>query len=162
MSTRLIDLLLRLAPRERLLLGLLVFAVLPLAVVFGLLLPLHERRIGADRSEAEALALQDWVAARIAEIPAEAGVAPETGPPIGSGGIEQSLIKAGLRGAVSALATRAGDEVELSFEEVPFVPLAGWLSRMDPGWGYRIGSLRLEALERPGLVAARLTLSPRG
>lgn len=158
MSARLLDLLLRLAPRERRLLALLIFGVLPAAVLFGLLLPLADRRDAALAAEAEALALRDWTLARRAEIPASAGA--EGAPPVGSVGVEQSLVAAGLRGAVSELGSRAGDVLELRFDAVPFVPLASWLTGEEPRWGYRIAGLRLEALERPGMVAAQMTLVP--
>ena len=52
-----IDLLLRLSRRERALLALAVFVVLPLAVVAGLILPLQERVASARAARAEALAL---------------------------------------------------------------------------------------------------------
>ena len=56
-----IDLLVRLAPRERVLLGVLFGLVLPLAVIFAVLIPLSERRAAAeaDLMEARALAVGD-------------------------------------------------------------------------------------------------------
>ncbi|OWU81681.1 hypothetical protein ATO6_23655 [Oceanicola sp. 22II-s10i] len=164
MSDRLIDLLLRLSPRERRLLALLVCVALPVALAAGWLIPLQERRAAADRARIEAADLQIWVTARVADkTRLDAAAGPGGGAPlrpIGSSGIEQSLIEAGLRPAVSELGARAGGVVELRFDEVDFVRLANWLSATAPVWGYTIGAFRFEALDTPSKVAARLTLSP--
>ena len=89
-----------------------------------------------------------------------AGAAPSR--PIGSSGIEASLIEAGLRPFLSGLNVRPGGRVELQFDEVTFVMLANWLSAMAPGWGYEIADFRFEALETPAKITARLTLVPPG
>jgi len=162
MAARRIDLLLRLSPRERGLLGLAVFVVAPLAVAFGLLLPLTERREAAVRTEAEAIALRDWVQDRIAER-AQYAVAPQqqVKPAIGSSGIEQQLIDAKLRRSVSELGTQAGGVVELRFDEVDFIRLANWMTAAHPDWGYAIASFRFEASDSPGKIAAWLVLRPQ-
>lgn len=162
MTARLIDALARRAPRERLLLALLAFAVLPAALWLALLDPLAARRAEARAALAETRALADWVAARRAEIAALA-VPGEAGPrpPIGLSALEQSLIEAGLRAAVSDLANRDGGGIELRFETVNFRALMAWLGRADPGWGYDIAALRLSARDAPGLVAAELRLVPQ-
>ena len=163
MSQRMIDMLMARSSRERLLLGVVVFVVLPLAVALGWLLPLSEQRAAATRAQAEALALQGWVMARVGEKQALARNAPqqEIGPPIGSGGIEQGLVAAQLRRSVSELGAAGQGGIELRFDEVDFMRLSNWLSASHPGWGYEIESFRLDALNRPGVVAAALTLTPR-
>ncbi|MGR3375611.1 type II secretion system protein GspM [Salipiger abyssi] len=161
MSNRLLDILLGLTPRERLALAIAVLLAAPLAIAFAVVLPLAEARRAAEQAEAEALAVDAWVRARAAE-QAPLLAAPEitARAPIGSGGIEQRLIQGGLRDAVSDLGARADGRVELHFETVGFVRLANWLSAVHPRWGYDIESFRVEASDRPGDVAAWLTLVP--
>ncbi|RDD64026.1 hypothetical protein DU478_22335 [Thalassococcus profundi] len=162
MTDRLIDLLLRRAPRERLLLGLLVIAVLPTALWFAVLEPMAARRAEARAELTEVRALQDWVAARAAEM-AALGQAENSGPaaPIGLSALEQSLISADLRPAVTGLANREGGGIDLRFEAVDFAVLMGWLSRQDPGWGYDIAAFRITRGEELGVVAAELQLVPQ-
>lgn len=161
MSARLIDMLLRLSPRERRLLGLACGLVLPLAVVFGLLLPLHDSHARARAARDDARALQLWVAESAREKTRLARhAAPPVGPPIGSAGIEQSLIAANLRSAVSTLGAQADGSVDLRFEAVNFRRLADWLSATHPGWGYDIRSYVFEPGPRPGTAALQLILVP--
>lgn len=163
MTERLIDFLIRLAPRERGLLGLLVLGVLPVAVVLGWLWPLHETRGQARAALAEAQALHAWVGARRAEKAALAlpeASAADLPPAIGVSALEQSLIARQLRPSLSALETGSGGEVALRFDEVSFVDLMRWVDREDPDWGYRISGLRIEPTDRPAYVEARLTLVP--
>lgn len=162
MSERLIDLLQRLAPRERWLLGLLVLVVLPLALVLGWLWPLQEERQAAEARLAEARALEAWVADRQVEKASLASplTAAEIPPAIGASALEQSLISRNLRPFLSALETRGGGEVALRFDEVEFTALMRWMDREDPAWGYRITALRIDRAERPAFVEARLTLVP--
>lgn len=161
-----IDMLLRLSSRERGLLALLAGGIVPLAVIFGLLLPLAERRDAAHQALDEARALQAWVIARAGE---HGTLLAQTGPgsaapgaPIGSAGIEQSLIAAQLRRDVSELGSRSAGEIEIGFDAVDFTRLANWLSDNHPGWGYAIDSFRIESLETSGRVSARMTLRPVG
>lgn len=163
MSDRLIDFLLRLAPRERWLIGSLVFIVLPVALVLGWLLPLSEERRAAEDMLAEARALDEWVLARQDEMIGlarpQADVA-GTAAPSGASALEQSLIARNLRARLSALETRDEGEIVLRFDAVNFVDLMRWVDAEDPGWGYRIASLRIERTEQPAMVEARLTLLP--
>ncbi len=164
MSERLIDLLVRLAPRERILLGLLVLVIIPVALVLGLLWPLHEARQSAAAELAEARALDAWVIERQAEmarlsLPSETAELP---PAIGVSALEESLISSNLRPFMSSLETRDEGEITLRFDAVSFVDLMRWMDRSDPGWGYRIAALRIERGERPAFVEARLTLVPAG
>lgn len=162
MSARLIDLLLRLAPRERWLLALLVVVALPVAVGIGWLLPLAERRAAAEAALQEARAVTGWVSARAAD---QALLAPvqRSGPtdPIGLSGLEQSLISARLRPLLSELANRTGGGVALRFDKVPFGDLVRWLSASDPGWGYDIADFRILRSDDPGVVSAELRLIPQ-
>jgi general secretion pathway protein M len=161
-SARLIDMLLALAPRERLLLGLLAAIVLPLGILFGLLLPLYEAREEALARRVQAVALNVWVQDRVGEARA-LGQAPDTGPraPVGTSEIEQDLISAGLRDAVRELSSDSDGVVALRFENVRFTALAGWLSGLDPDWGYDISAFRFEQTDTAGNVAATVTLVPQ-
>ncbi|WP_164860868.1 type II secretion system protein GspM [Parasedimentitalea marina] len=57
----------RLSRRERLLVAALVFAVLPLGIFLTVLVPLHDHRLQAQATEAEAQALLVWVADQTVE-----------------------------------------------------------------------------------------------
>jgi len=162
MSNRLIDLLLQLAPRERILLGLLFALVLPLGLVFAVLLPLSEDRRAAQAALTEARALDSWVIARRAELAGLAQPAAQATPAkaIGASAVEQSLITRKLRTRLSSLETRDSGEIALAFDEVAFTDLMRWLDAGDPDWGYSIAELRLRALERPAMVSAQVTLVP--
>lgn len=162
MSGRLIDMLLRLAPRERWLLGLLVLIILPVGIVLGVLLPLQDARQTALSQRAQSMALNLWVQDRVGEAKALASSGPH-GPrqAVGTSEIEQDLIGAGLRDAIRELSSDSDGVVALRFENVRFTRLADWLSRLDPAWGYDISVFRLEATETSGNVAATLTLVPQ-
>jgi len=162
MSARLIDLLLQLAPRERLLLGALFGIILPLGIVLGLLLPLQEQQKAALNARTEAVALNLWVQDKVGELERLART-PDAGPraPIGTSGIEQALIDAGLRGDVAELSGDADGVVDLRFDRVRFTQVMGWLSETAPTWGYDVTQFRFEAIRSPGDVAASLTLTPQ-
>lgn len=158
-----IDMLLRLAPRERLLVGLLVGLVLPAALWISQGEPLLARRAAAFAALEEARALDTWVAAREAEALALAALG-DVGPraAIGLSALEQSLIAAGLRNLVTDLSNRGAGGIELSFDAVEFEALVAWLSESDPGWGYDIADVRITRGEEPGIVSADLRLEPQG
>ncbi len=162
MSGRILDFLLTLTRRERVLLALLVGLVAPVTVVFLVILPLQDRRQAAEQAQLEALALQRWVADQSGEMAVLSRVAPrETiAAPIGSGGIEQGLIAAQLRRSVTALDADGEDGVEVQFDRVDFLKLAAWLRSAHPEWGYEIVAFRLEATEEPGVVSTWLDLRP--
>jgi len=109
----------------------------------------------------EARVLRDWVAAQVAELPPEGLAAPVeavASAPIGISGIEQSLVREGLRERVSQLANRTSGGVDLAFEAVPFEALTFWLQDTTPSWGYRIAAFRIERGAETGLVAASFEL----
>ncbi|MCJ7874785.1 type II secretion system protein GspM [Phaeobacter sp. J2-8] len=161
MSTRLIDMLLRLAPRERVLLGLLVLVILPMGLVMGVILPLQGAQDTALANRAQALALNLWVQDRVEEA-RRFDQSPRPGPrtPVGTSEIEQDLIAVGLRDAVRELSSDGDGVVALRFDNVRFTRLANWLSGLDPAWAYDISAFRFEATETSGNVAATLTLVP--
>ena len=163
MRARLIDALVRLAPRERILLGILCLAILPGALWIAVLEPLAARRAEAAAALSEARALHVWVQARGAEM-AALEQADNAGPraAVGLSGLEQSLISGGLRDAVAGLANAGDGAIELRFEAVDFTALMAWLSAQDPGWGYDITAFRIAQTEAPGRVAAELRLRPQG
>ena len=162
MSNRLIDLLLSLSPRERLLIGVVTFFILPLAVVFGLLLPMVETRKQAEQAHIQALALQSWVrdranqAATLTPAPSQ-----RVGQPLGLAGLEQSLIQANLREDVTALSARGNDGIALTFDQVDFLRFTTWLAGQHPQWGYVLDSYRIEATETASVISVTLILSPR-
>lgn len=163
MMGRLAEALLNLSRRERLLLAVLAAIGLPVAVVFGLILPLADAQSRARGEASEALEIRNWVAARAAEAPSPVGPATAAGEaqePIGISLLDGSLREAGLRDAVDTLANRGEGEVELGFGNVRFSALASWLDRMAPGWGYEIATLRFDRGEAGDVVAARLVLRP--
>lgn len=163
MSARLIDLLVRLAPRERVLLGLLCLVILPGALWITVLEPLATRRAQAQTTLGETRALQGWVQSRSAEMGALAQ-ADNAGPraPLGLSGLEQSLISGGLRTAVTGLANGTDGGIDLRFDLVEFAALMAWLDAQDPGWGYDIASFRIGQTEEPGIVSAQVQLRPQG
>ena len=166
MSGALISFLEARAPRERLLLGVLVLGVLPLALVFTLLLPLAETRQAAEARLDEAVALQGWVAARAGEVaarpPADAAAATEAPEPVGAGALEQSLIEARLRDSLERLEQREGGRLALRFDNVVFRDAMIWMSAQDPRWGYGVETLRITPTEESGRVAVDLVLAPPG
>lgn len=162
MSGALVEFLAARPPRERWLIGALVLVVLPLAVVVGVLLPLRDAHDDALRAEIDARALQTWVVQRVGE-KLELARAPDAQPvkAIGSSGIEQSLIDAGLRADVSELGVRDNGVIELRFDLVTFTTLANWLSASKPAWGYSVSSFRIEATDTSGKVSVSLALTPQ-
>ena len=162
MSARFIDMLLRLAPRERLLLGLLVLIVLPVGIVVGLLMPMQDARETAISERTQAVALNLWVQDRVGDIQA-LKQSPNRGPrkAVGTSEIEQDLIRAGLRDAVGELSSDSNGVVALRFDNVRFTHLANWLSGLNTDWGYDITVFRFEATETPANVAATITLTPQ-
>jgi type II secretory pathway component PulM len=163
MSARLIDFLLSRTARERFLLGALVAICLPLLVVFAVVIPLQEARRTATAEQTEARALAIWVNERVAELGTFAD-APQlvARAPIGSSGLEQSLIDAGLRDQISDLGVGDAGVIELRFDRVRFITLVNWISANKPTWGYDISSFRFEATEESGKVSAILALTPQG
>lgn len=168
MTARLIEALLRLAPRERLLLGVLLVVIMPLGIVFGVLLPLSDQRKAAMTELQEVRALSAWVAARQAEVQAlappddPAGIALGPRPAIGLSALEKSLVSAFLRDPVTSLANRSDGGIELRFDAVPFQDFMAWLSSQDPDWGYDIVGLRIGKSDDPGIVSVDMRLKPQG
>ncbi|WP_294228455.1 type II secretion system protein GspM [uncultured Shimia sp.] len=162
MSARFLDFLLQLTRRERVLLAGMAVIVVPLAVIFGLILPLQDQRNTAEQAQKEAVALQRWVSSQAREQTVLSQTAPqaEIGDPIGSGGIEQGLIEAQLRQSVTVLDADGEDGIELQFERVDFLKLASWLRSTHPEWGYDIVAFRLEETNEPGVVSTWLDLRP--
>ena len=162
MSGRLIDVLLRLAPRERVLLGVLLLVSLGVGIGYGIVWPLAEDRRAAQSDLLQTLALDAWVVERseeLAGLDRPAAVAKAEGP-VGASAIEQGLIERQMRANLSRLETREGGEIAMRFDLVPFTEFMRWLDAVDPVWGYEIEQLRIERTDRPAMVEARLTLVP--
>lgn len=166
MSQALIRLLGRCAPRERILLALLVLVVAPVALWLGVLAPLGEARRAAETRVAEATALQAWVQARVGEYTALAPSRPtgseaaDTGP-VGASAVEQTLIDARLHAWLKSFDTDDDGGIRLRFEDVVFEELMTWISAQDPDWGYEITTLAIQETSAPGLSIISLQLNPR-
>lgn len=164
----LLDRLSQLEPRERGLLGLLGFVVLPLGLIFGVLQPMQDARQEAEQARDDMRALSIWVAARSQEVPTGLGMSrpsdlaahsdPSDVAPIGAAALERSLEAAQLRSTLSDLATGADGTVRLRFDAVPYGRVMAWLDGMHPGWGYGLARLELQATETPALVRVDLDL----
>lgn len=158
----LIDWLSERSGRERVLLGLLAGVLAPLALVFGVLLPLAEHRTAAERALAEEEKLNIWVAAQAAEAaklaPAEPGAAAEVPEPIGLSALEQGLKRAKLWPYVKRLEAQAQGGVALDFEEVEFTDLMNWLEASHPRWGYGFDSFRIEPRGAAAMVKVSMVL----
>ena len=165
MSERIITFLLDLSRRERWLLALLVLVALPMAAVFGLVLPLSEARDTARAQVQEARLIEEWVAAQAEEYLAQGALLGEAGDtgtraPIGVSGIELSLVDAGLRKDVTELANNAGGGVTLRFDAAAFTGLSEWLSQNQDRWGYDLEAFKFTRGTRDDLVEAEFKLVP--
>ncbi len=163
MTARLATLLLGLSQRERWLLAGLFGLALPVAVVFFWVIPLLDARTKAAAELQEALKLRQWVGARAVDMaaldaPATAQEPERNRVPIGLSGIEESLKAAGLRDAVSRLANREAQGIELRFDRVGFRQLTDWLEATQPRWGYVLQGFRFERSDTPGMVSAEFLL----
>lgn len=164
MISRLVDILLQRSPRERMLLGLLVIIVLPVLAWVAVVVPVQERRDAITYDFTEAALLNEWVISRQdedAQLRAILGDAAQVAGPIGVGGIEQTLVSAGLRDDIAELANRSEGAIELRFDAVPFADLVGWLDINVPTWGYDFASFRITQTEDPGVVQAEFSLVPK-
>ncbi len=153
----------RLSERERLLIGLLTLVAVPLAIVFLVVLPLIGARQEAAADLRDAEEMRNWVSEQVREFPANAGELGSEAAGIAAAfslsEVEESLVGAGVREAVSQLSDREGGGMDLSFDAVAFAPLGAWLDDISPIWGLDITAFRIEAVS-PGLVSARFTLEP--
>ena len=162
MPDRLVYLLAQLSPRERGLLLLLGAVAAPLAVLMLGVLPLLQQRDAARLAAFETHAMLGWVAAQTEKLPPDGLPATPGGgaaAPIGISGIEQSLLRADLRAAVSGLAVRPDGGIDLGFDAVAFEQLTQWLYLTTSDWGYAFAAFRIERAE-PGLVTAAFVLEP--
>jgi general secretion pathway protein M len=163
MSARLITWLLSRPARERVLLAILTAIVLPVAIVVGVGLPLRDAHSAAQQRLQEMEGLQQWVVQRViekSEIP-QASATERVPEPIGSSGVEESLINANLRAFVTTLSMRDDGVIDLAFDAVTFTTLSNWLSATKSNWGYDITSFRFEAGAASGKIKANMTLTPR-
>ena len=78
----------------------------------------------------------------------------------GPGGVEQGLIAAGLRDALSRLDLEEGGQLALRFDRVVFQDVMVWISDQEAGWGYRIDTLRLLPTDDPGRVSVDMVIAP--
>jgi len=165
MSDRIADFLLAQSRRERLLLGLLVGVVFPLALGFLWVAPQIEKQRTAQRQAAAAIDMRNWVQQQVAEVAAIKKEMPQSTtdqkPTIGISGIEETLRGADLRADVTRLSNREGGGVELAFDRVEFSVMARWLDQNAQNWGYDIRNFRFEQTDRDGIIAAEFLLEPQ-
>lgn len=150
--------------REKILLGVLIGFVLPVAILFLWIMPLAANEARALQQKREAQTMLAWVQDRAAEgralnqqLRASTSSSQEV---LGLAGLEDSLRVVGLRDRVGRLLNRDGDQVELSFDEVEFARLMNWIDGEQAEWGYELRRFRIEALPRDGLVRAEILLEP--
>ncbi len=161
MMERLTDFLVDLSGRERLLISVLLFLVLPAAIYFGVLVPMERGRDQARVDLVEASALLQWTQARAEEAQRLQLVARDAAPePIGVSEIERSLAEVGLRRDLSEL-SRQDSDIELQFEAVEFTALGAWINSTSLSWGYEVSSFKVERGSEPGMVRALMTLTPQ-
>jgi type II secretory pathway component PulM len=164
MSARILHYLVGLSRRERWLLALLVVVALPMAAVFGLILPLSEARMAARSQVHEARLMEEWVAQRAGDYLAQGALlgtdGANQGPPLGISGIELSLVEAGLRQDVTELANSGSGGVTLRFDAAAFTGLTDWLSLNQDSWGYDLEAFRFVRGARDDLVEAEFRLVP--
>lgn len=149
--------------RERALTLSTVVLGVPTIAFFGVLEPVHQKKLSLISTQAETAALAEWLATTVSE---NAGVlsngtagAPST-IAIGIAALEQSLIQTGLRDNVAGLAPVEDGKIELRFDRISLEELAEWLTQTTPTWGYSVVQYDLSKLGIDGDVAARFTLEP--
>lgn len=163
---RLSELLLALSGRERVLIALLAVIVLPLGMIYGVAIPLAERREAARATTAEARATELWVAdqavtfAELSRDVARVSGVSRAVSAIGLSGIEASLRDVGLRKAASELSNTADGGVTLQFDSVRFTRLADWLTAQRDVWGYDLVGFTFERGPREDVISADLRLEP--
>lgn len=151
----------RLSRREKVLLGLLFLAAVPLALWALVLVPLQDARDRAIGALAGAQADYVWVAEQAQQFAAQtrAPAAPEVAA-VGLAGVETALIEAGLRESVTALEAAAGGTIRLQLGDVAFDTFGRFLDATTHQLGYAISDLRIVRGTAPGRVNASLGLEP--
>ena len=130
--------------------------------------PQPEHLLGGARSRrhchghGKARELHLWVSTQARLYPPVEDPAGEAGPPPAAGmsGLEQSLVDAGLRAAVSSLSNQGADRVALRFDRVAFGRFMPWFAGLADTAGYTPESFSIESLGAPGYVAVALVLEP--
>lgn len=72
--------------------------------------------------------------------------------------VDQSLARAGLKAQLQRMEPDGADAVKLWFEGSDFDTLMRWLAQTRQQYGLRVGSLRIQPQDKPGLVGANLSL----
>lgn len=161
--TSLADRLAATTARERLLLSLLLFVVIPAAAYSFMAVPLLEARDNAAASAARAREMLEWVierdAAWTATDPRET-VVKATTRPVGLSGIETSLTEAGLRDRVDVLQNESEGRISIRMGGVAFVELGRYLETLDRTLGYDIANARIRRTDAAGLVDVELQIAP--
>ena len=155
------ELLMRLSPRERWLIAVLLFVVLPRTILLAIIQPLTERRAALATELEDTRALRVWVSDRSAEALALRALdTSEADAPIGLAALERGLVKADLRKAVSDLSNRPEGGIALRLDRVVFVDFMRWLSKAERNWGYAISQMRVEDDPEAGFVRVEMQLRP--
>lgn len=154
-----------LVPREqRIVLSGLV-ALVVLLLWLGVWEPIAESR-AALRSETSTLSTDLAWMQQVADQVRRRGAQQRSQPSsIGAGGsvltlIEISANAAGIKEALGRVQPE-GQGARLSFDEVGFDSLVGWLNDLENRHGLQIRQLAVDVSSSPGMVSARLMVEPR-
>lgn len=160
MKTRLIQFWRARAPRERLVLGG-GFALLTIALAFAYgWLPMQREAaqlrtaLPQLRAQAEQLQRDAQDAARLR---ARVAAAPLSGSLATL--IEQRAVAGGVREQLQAITAQDAGRVRIVLPKVAFETWIGWIGELQVNHGVRVESVRLDATDEPGMVAAEAVLA---
>ncbi len=151
-----------LQPRERLILAAAGVVLVILAIYLLIWEPLAQQRASLQRSVSAKQAQLAWMREQAVTVRALR----RAGATAGSldkrrsllAVVDQSLARAGLKGQLQRMEPDGADAVKLWFEGSDFDVLMRWLAQTRQQYGLRVGSLRIEPQDKPGLVGANLSL----
>lgn len=145
------------APRERLILAV-AATVLATALLYVLLIEpawLGSRRLEpALRTQRTQVAQLDQLLGEARDLRARAATA-SMSPAEARDAIDRSLAAAGLKPTRSA---PRGDDMQLTFADVPYATWANWLAEAERQTGARAGAVTAQATATPGRADIEITL----
>ncbi|MEH6386441.1 type II secretion system protein GspM [Pseudomonas profundi] len=153
-----------LVPREQRIVLAGLVALVVLFLWLGVWEPLASNRAEL-RSEVGALSTDLAWMQQVSDQVRRRGAQQRSQPSAGAGGsvltlIEVSANAAGIKQALGRVQPE-GSGARLSFEEVGFDSLVGWLNDLENRHGLQISQLAVDVSSSPGMVSARLMVEPR-
>ncbi|QJD57629.1 type II secretion system protein M [Pseudomonas sp. gcc21] len=153
-----------LVPREQRIVLAGLVALVVLFLWLGVWEPLASNRAEL-RSEVSALSTDLAWMQQVSDQVRRRGAQQRGQPSAGAGGsvltlIEVSANAAGIKQALGRVQPE-GSGARLSFEEVGFDSLVGWLNDLENRHGLQISQLAVDVSSSPGMVSARLMVEPR-